>query len=54
MVGILFKPSEAIIKALPWFGGISMIYVGFQAVIDFIPAALEVIKAWKGKDKEDE
>ena len=54
MAGILFKPSDSIIAALPWFGGISMVYVGFQAIVDFIPSILEVIKAWKGTEKEED
>jgi hypothetical protein len=49
---LLFKLPEAVVPFLPYYGGITMIYIGFQAVVDFIPAILEVIKAWKGKNEE--
>lgn len=52
---LIWRPPVELVKAItPWFGGVTMIYVGFQAIVDFIPAIVSVIKAWKGKDKEDE
>lgn len=46
--------KEAVPVYIPWWGGITIVYIGFQALIDFIPAVLSVIKAWKSKEKEDE
>lgn len=54
MVAFIFFVKEAVIPYLPYYGAITGIYIGFQAVVDFIPALIKLIKAWKSKGKEDE
>lgn len=45
-------PTELVKEITPWFGGVTMVYVGFQAVVDFIPSIIDVIMAWKGGKDE--
>jgi len=44
IAGIIWKYPESLSDALPYFGGVSMIYIGFQAIVDFIPAIISVIE----------
>jgi len=44
MIGVILKHPDDIANALPYFGGVSMIYIGFQAIVDFIPAIISVIE----------